>query len=88
MPPWPASTTEGGPFRDARVLSAAEIATLAAWVEAGCPEGDPKDAPRRRTWASDWALGTPDLVLTPPEPYTLGAEGPRRVPRLRDPDRA
>ena len=45
MPPWPASTTEGGPFRDARVLSAAEIATLAAWVEAGCPEGDPSDAP-------------------------------------------
>ena len=41
MPPWPASTTEGDPFRDARVLSDAQIATLLAWNEAGCPEGDP-----------------------------------------------
>ncbi|MDB5351867.1 MAG: Copper type ascorbate-dependent monooxygenase, C-terminal domain protein [Planctomycetota bacterium] len=30
MPPWHASTIEGGPFKDARVLSAAEIATIAA----------------------------------------------------------
>src|SRR4051812_29165554 len=30
MPPWPASTKEGGPFKDARVLSEAEIATLDA----------------------------------------------------------
>src|SRR4051812_27603675 len=28
MPPWHASRAEGGPFRDARVLSEAEIATL------------------------------------------------------------
>src|SRR5271170_1958505 len=26
MPPWPASSSFGGPFRDARVLSAADIA--------------------------------------------------------------
>src|SRR5262249_34608553 len=45
MPPWPASTEEGGPFRDARLLDPAEIATLQAWVEAGCPEGNPEDAP-------------------------------------------
>lgn len=75
MPPWPASTTEGGPFRDARVLSQAEIATLAAWVESGCQEGDPKDAPPARVWTSDWALGEPDLVLTLPEPYALDADG-------------
>jgi len=75
MPPWPASTTEGGPFRDARVLSDAEIATVADWVAADCPKGDPKDAPPARTWDSDWALGTPDLVLTLPEPFDLGAEG-------------
>ena len=46
MPPWPASSSFGGPFRDARVLTDAEIATLQAWAEAKCPEGDPKDAPR------------------------------------------
>src|SRR5436309_10514450 len=33
MPPWPASTEVGGPFRDARVLTPGEIATLAAWVK-------------------------------------------------------
>jgi hypothetical protein len=75
MPPWPASTTEGGPFRDARVLAASEIATLQAWVEAGCPEGNPADAPPDRQWASDWPLGPPDLVLTPAQSYTLDAEG-------------
>jgi hypothetical protein len=75
MPPWPASTDEGGPFRDARVLAETEIATLAAWVEAGCPEGDPTDAPPAPERASDWALGPPDLVLTPAQSYTLGAEG-------------
>jgi mono/diheme cytochrome c family protein len=75
MPPWPASTTEGGPFRDARVMSPAEIAVLAAWVAADCPEGDPKDAPPARTWTSDWALGEPDLVLSMPAAYTLTADG-------------
>jgi hypothetical protein len=75
MPPWPASTKEGGPFRDARVLSEAELATIAAWAEAGAPEGDAKDAPPARTWASDWPLGEPDLVLAMPEPYALSAEG-------------
>src|SRR3954453_9790615 len=33
MPPWPASTEEGGPFRDARVLSGEDVATLEAWVD-------------------------------------------------------
>jgi hypothetical protein len=75
MPPWPAATDEGGPFRDARVLADADIATLGAWVEAGCPEGNPADAPAPRDWSSDWALGPPDLVLTPSEAFTLGAEG-------------
>jgi hypothetical protein len=75
MPPWPASTAEGGPFRDARVLSKEELATLSAWVEAGCPKGDVKDAPPPRTWSSDWALGPPDLVVSMPEAYRLAADG-------------
>jgi len=75
MPPWHASTEEGGPFRDARVLSQAEMETLSQWVEAGCPEGNSAEAPAARTWNSDWALGKPDLVLEPKETYTLDAEG-------------
>jgi hypothetical protein len=57
------------------VLTAAEIATLADWVDAGCPEGSPGDAPLPREWASDWSLGPPDLVLTPDQSYTLSSEG-------------
>ncbi len=75
MPPWPASSDFGGPFRDARVLTADEIATLKNWVEAKCPEGDPQDAPPPRTFSSDWPLGEPDLTLTMPEPYTIAASG-------------
>src|SRR5580700_1109890 len=75
MPPWPASASFGGPFRDARVLTTDEIATIQSWAEANCPEGDPKDAPKPRTFSSDWALGEPDAILTMPEPYQLAGTG-------------
>lgn len=75
MPPWRAAIDFGGPFRDQRILPEADVATLKSWVEAGCPEGDPNDAPKPREFSSDWPLGQPDLVLTMPEPYELGASG-------------
>jgi hypothetical protein len=76
MPPWHASTTEGGPFRDARVLDDRERKTLADWAEAGAPEGDPNDGPTTKTWNSDWPLGPPDLVLKVAEPHSVGPSGP------------
>jgi hypothetical protein len=76
MPPWPASTHDGGPFRDVRSLSEAEITTLLEWVEAGCPQGDPADAPAPADFADEWPLGPPDLILSVPETYELGASGP------------
>jgi hypothetical protein len=75
MPPWHASTTEGGPFQGARVLSEQDLKTLADWADAGAPEGDLKDSPLPRQWSSDWALGPPDLILEVPEPYKLGPSG-------------
>ncbi len=75
MPPWHASATEGGPFRGARFLSQGDLATLASWAKAGSPEGDAKDAPPPRHWASDWVLGAPDLVLTVPKACEIGASG-------------
>jgi hypothetical protein len=44
MPPW-LVTSDGscGEFRDAKWLDDEEIATIAAWVEAGTPEGVPRD---------------------------------------------
>jgi mono/diheme cytochrome c family protein len=75
MPPWPASTKEGGPFKDPRILTDAEVATLAEWVKAGAPEGDPKDAPKPLVFEEGWPLGEPDLILTIPEPFALEADG-------------
>jgi hypothetical protein len=75
MPPWHASTTEGGPFRGARVLGARELEILSDWAEAGCPQGDPKDAPPARAWPSGWMLGEPDLVLKVSEPFRVSASG-------------
>jgi hypothetical protein len=75
MPPWHASTMEGGPFRGARVLTERERKILSDWAEAGAPEGDPKDAPPPKVWDSDWPLGPPDLILQLSEPYALGASG-------------
>src|SRR5436190_17348537 len=37
-------------------------------------EGYQKDLPTPPTFASGWQLGTPDIVLTMPEPYELPAE--------------
>jgi hypothetical protein len=76
MPPWHASTTEGGPFRDPRVLSDGDIVTLAAWAKAGAPEGDSKDAPPALEFSSGWQLGEPDLVLTMPDLFELTPTGP------------
>jgi hypothetical protein len=75
MPPWHASTTEGGPFRGVRVLRPSELETLAAWSQAGCPEGKTEDAPSQKRWTSDWALGKPDLVLQVNEAYEVVASG-------------
>jgi len=76
MPPWKAVPGHGD-FRDARVLTDAQIATLARWADAGMPQGDPKDLPPapRFPSASAWQLGTPDLVLQSVRPYHLEPEG-------------
>lgn len=44
MPPW-LVTADGscGEFRDSRWLEDEQIATISAWVEAGTPEGTPRD---------------------------------------------
>jgi peroxiredoxin len=74
MPPW--KPTSGLPFVGERKLTEKEVATLAAWVDGGAPEGDPKDAPAPARFTADWELGKPDLVLEPKEEFTLGATGP------------
>jgi peroxiredoxin len=73
MPPW--KPVEGLPFHNERTLTAREIATLAAWVDGGTPEGDSREAPPAKELTDGWQLGKPDLVLTVPEEMTLGPSG-------------
>ena len=89
MPPWHAEPSYGK-FKGERRMTDREIATLAAWVEAGAPEG-PGKPPALPNFPSGWILGEPDLVVSMEEPYTVPADGadvyrnfPARVPTTED----
>ncbi len=73
MPPW--KPVEGVAFHNERKLSDKDLSTLAAWVDGGAPEGDPKDAPPPARFVEGWQLGEPDLILTVPEEMTVGPAG-------------
>lgn len=73
MPPW--KPVGGVEFTNARALTLREIDTLAAWEKGGCPEGDIKDAPAPAKFTAGWRLGEPDLVVTVPEEFHIGATG-------------
>ena len=49
MPPWFADP-QYGHFVNDRSLPQQEIDTLAAWVDGGAKEGNPKDAPKPKEW--------------------------------------
>ncbi|MCU1384606.1 MAG: hypothetical protein JWL71_3303 [Acidobacteria bacterium] len=82
MPPWKADPADG-PFLGQHPLSAAEIALLRHWADAGAVEGGASPVSGRQSshggrqseWSDGWQLGTPDLVITLPQPYTLPAAG-------------
>jgi peroxiredoxin len=73
MPPW--KPVDGPAFHNERKLTDRQIATLAAWVDGGTPEGDRADAPPPQDFPKGWQLGTPDLVLTVPDDFQLGPTG-------------
>jgi hypothetical protein len=73
MPPWFADPRFGEWRNDRHVLDA-EKELFRQWVAAGCPEGDPADAPAPLIRASGWTIGEPDLVLDVEE-QDLPAEG-------------
>ena len=75
MPPWKPEPGYGE-FAGARRLSDRQIELVQQWVELGAPEGDASDLPPAPRWASGWQLGKPDLIVSMPEPYLLGGEGP------------
>jgi len=73
MPPWFADP-DYGLFSNERKLSAREIATLAAWADAGAPAGNAKDAPPTRHFEDGWNI-KPDVVVEMPKPFELPATG-------------
>jgi len=75
MPPW--HPVEGhGEFADELALSAKEIDTIHAWVEAGAPEGDEKKTPPLPRFVEGWQLGEPDVVVKMPKGFAVPAGGP------------
>ncbi|MGE0463996.1 MAG: tetratricopeptide repeat protein [Vicinamibacterales bacterium] len=73
MPPW---KVEPGlaRFEGQRPLTDAELQMLKDWVAAGAPEGNPAETPALPAFPDGWLLGTPDLIVTLPEPFVLQAE--------------
>jgi hypothetical protein len=81
MPPWHLDKTVGiQHFQNDMSLSDAQISTIARWVDAGVPLGDPKDMPPAKIWPKEdgWQLsqqfGQPDFVLSS-DPYTMPPKG-------------
>ena len=74
MPPW--LPAEGhGRFAGDRRLRTEDIALIRRWVEGGMAQGDAKEAPTPPTFASEWSLGTPDLVIEVDSPMQVPAGG-------------
>ena len=74
MPPWFADP-HFGTFSNNRSLSQSEIDTMAAWVDEGAPEGNPKDAPKPREFTEGWRIGQPDIVFQMPEAVNVPSAG-------------
>jgi hypothetical protein len=74
MPPWFAVAGIGR-FSNDPSLNSEEIATLAAWVAAKAPAGDPRDAPAPHDWAEGWSIPQPDLVVKMTQSVALPATG-------------
>lgn len=80
MPPWHIDRTIGiQHYQNDRSLSDEQVDTIVRWVDAGAPQGDPKDMPPPVKWADDnvWNFapifgGPPDLIIKSPQ-YTQKA---------------
>ena len=77
MPPWFAREEEGGSrWANDRALSDRDKADLLAWLKSpDQPEGDPAEAPAPLSFASEWSIGEPDLVLPLSKEFKIKAAG-------------
>src|SRR5438045_2189917 len=71
MPPWHIDQSVGvQKFKNDISLSDSQIDTIVRWVDAGAPQGDPKDLPKPKalTTTNEWqgvrdGFGAPDVVV-------------------------
>jgi hypothetical protein len=72
MPPWQIDRNVGiQKFKNDRSLTDEQVALIERWVDAGAPQGDPKDMPPAKQWPSDqgWNFAAqfgqkePDLII-------------------------
>ncbi len=79
MPPWFIEKNIGVQhFSNDNSLTDQEIATIVKWVDAGAPQGDPKDMPPPRQFPDGqaWQIGKPDLIISLPKDVVVKAKGP------------
>jgi peroxiredoxin len=75
MPPWHANP-QYGHFANDRRLSDEEKQLIRDWVDAGTPQGDPKDLPPAPTFAEGWRLPRVDQVIfMADQEFDVPAEG-------------
>ncbi len=74
MPPWLPEKGYGD-FAGDRRLTADEIATIAAWVHDGAPEGPSDAIPPAPDFKDGWQIGKPDLILEAGNSFELPATG-------------
>ena len=70
MPPWLPEPSHGR-FVNERRLRDDQIALIQQWVTQGAPEGDAADRRPPPIFADGWQLGTPDLVVTSTDAFTV-----------------
>jgi thiol-disulfide isomerase/thioredoxin/mono/diheme cytochrome c family protein len=76
MPPWGADPAHGK-FKNDRSLTEGERSSILAWIDQGCPEGDPADLPQARTYPEGWQYGQPDEIFQLKEEVKVPAEAPQ-----------
>jgi len=81
MPPWFADPKFGHWAND-RSLTDADRSDLLAWIDAGAPLGDEKDAPVERKFVDGWKIGKPDAVFEAPYAFKIPATGAMEYQRV------
>lgn len=74
MPPW-LPEPGYGEFANERRLNDRELDLIRQWVKQGALEGQSMDLPPQPSFAGEWALGKPDLLVEMPKSYRLEGEG-------------